>query len=319
MSINNDEILTGEGVSEETTPAEETAEVVTEYVIAEEGTSTLDVEAQDIEDEMSRYGVTASEEEVDDETEEELKPVKKPLIQKTIIIATIAFLVTAILVSSVVLVYNAFFKPGINGAYVLAEAPDSGTYFVFDRDGNVSMDGGGIRYFGTYEMEKMDGIDVITSDFYFIASYGGQAQVTYSDNKQIMTLTFPAGALEFVKTKLPKHEIEPENITHVSADELGLTEFNVDKGIVGTWKEEMYGTYTFNADGTGSYLSDYTFSEYMGYGLGMEYNFKYTVYEDEILITLDYYGGQKEDGTFRYYLDKNNLVLDGVGYAKVEK
>lgn len=319
MSINNDEILTGEGVSEETTNAEEVTEAVTEDVTAEEKESTLDVDEQDIEDEMSRYGVTSADDEAATEQEDDLKPVKKPFIQKPIIIATVAFLVTAILVSSVVLVYNAFFKPGINGAYVLSDAPDSGTYFVFDRDGNVSMDGGGVRYFGTYTMEKVDGVDVITSDFYFIASYGGQAQVTYSDNKEVMTLTFAAGALEFVKTKLPEHEIEPENITHASADELGITELNVVDGVVGSWNEELYGTYTFNSDGTGSYLSDYTFSEYMGYGLGMEYKFKYTIYEDNILITLDYYGGQKEDGTFSYYLDKGNLVLDGVGYAKVEK
>ena len=51
----------------------------------------------------------------------------------------------------------------------------------------------------------------------------------------------------------------------------------------------------------------------------MVYNFKYTVYEDEILITLDYYGGQKEDGSFTFYLDKGNLVLNGVGYTKVDK
>ncbi len=319
MSINNEDIFTGEAVSEETTTAEETTEVVSEDVVTDDTVSTLDVAQQDIEDEMIRYGVVPNDEEVIEEDEAGTSSVKKPFVQKPIIIATVAFLITAILVSSVVLVYNAFFKPGINGAYVLAEAPDSGTYFVFDKDGNVSMNGGGIRYFGTYEMEKIDGVDVIKSDFYFIASYGGQATVTYSDNKQVMTMTFAAGALEFIKTKLPEHEIEPENITHASADELGITELNVVDGIVGTWKEEMYGTYTFNADGTGSYLSDYTFSEYMGYGLGMEYKFKYTVYEDEILITLDYYGGQKEDGLFHYYLDKGNLVLDGVGYAKVEK
>ncbi len=319
MNINNEEILTGESVSEETTAKEETTEVISEDVAADDTASTLDVTQQDIEEEMSRYGVNFSEEEVAKETEELLKPAKKAIVQKPIIIATIAFLVTAILVSSVVLVYNAFFKPCINGTFVLAEAPDSGTYFVFDKDGNVSMDGGGIRYFGTYETERVDGVDIITSDFYFIASYGGQAQVTYSDNKRIMTLTFPAGSLEFIKTKLPEHEVEPENITHASADELDISELNIVDGVVGTWTEEMYGTYTFNADGTGSYLSNYTFSEYMGYGLGMEYTFKYTVHEDEILITLDYYGGQKEDGTFHYYLDKGNLVLDGVGYTKVEK
>lgn len=305
MDINKDDILTDEVATEAET--DETA-------------STLDVTQEDIEEEMSRYGVIAEEEEsISDETEDAAPVKKKGLVQMPIIIATIAFLLTAIIVSGVILVYNGFFKPGINGAYVLAEAPDSGTYFVFDKDGNVSMDGGGIKYYGTYTMEKIDGVDVITSDFYFIASYGGQATVTYTDNKQTMSMAFPAGTLQFVKTNLPDHEIDPENITHASADELGITEANIVDGIVGTWNEEMYGTYTFNADGTGSYRSEYNFSEYMGYGLGMEYKFKYTVYEDKILITLDYYGGQKEDGTFTYYLDKGNLVLDGVGYAKVEK
>lgn len=315
MDINKDDILSDAEVSEETAVIEEVTEDTTE-----ETTSTLDVTQDDIDEEMSKYG--AYSEDADSEETvltEEQAPVKKAVVQKTIIIATVAILITAIILSSVVLVYDAFFKPGINGAYVLSEAPDSGTYFVFDKDGNVSMDGGGIRYFGTYEMQNVDGVDVITSDFYFIASYGGQAAVTYSDNKDVMYFAFPAGTLEFVKTKLPEHKIEPQNITHASADELGIKEPNIVDGILGTWTEEMYGTYTFNADGTGTYLSEYTFSEYMGYGLGMVYNFKYTVYEDEILITLDYYGGQKEDGSFTFYLDKGNLVLNGVGYTKVDK
>lgn len=324
MDINKDDILSGTEVSEETTVTEDVtesiAEDMTEEVVSEEVTSTLDVSQDDIDDEMSKYGAYSEDDASEDtETVEETVPVRKPVVQKTIIIATVAILVAAIVLSSVVLIYNAFFKPGISGAYVLSEAPDSGTYFVFDKDGNVSMDGGGIRYFGTYEMQNVNGVDVITSDFYFIASYGGQAAVTFSDNKQVMTLAFPAGTLEFVKTKLPELKVDPKNITHASADELGITEPNIVDGIVGTWTEEMYGTYTFNADGTGTYLSEYSFSEYMGYGLGMEYNFKYTVYEDEILITLDYYGGQKEDGSFAYYLDKGNLVLNGVGYTKVDK
>ncbi len=317
MDINKDDILTNEEVSEDTTPAEE---VVTEASEADETVSTLDVTQEDIDEEMSRYGVLPQEDSDEEEQTECTEPVKKKgIVQKPIIIAAVAFLITAILVSGVLLVYNAFFKPGISGAYVLADAPESGTYFVFDKDGNVSMDGGGIRYFGTYTMEKVDGADVISSDFYFIASYGGQGTVTYTDNKQTMSLAFPAGTLNFIKTKLPDHEVDPQNITHASADELGISEINIVDSIVGTWSEEMYGTYTFNADGTGTYLSEYSFSEYMGYGLGMEYKFKYTVYEDEILITLDYYGGQKEDGSFTYYLDKGNLVLNGVGYTRVDK
>lgn len=333
MDINKDDIIAEEGVSEDTTPAEEVTEAVADEVItdeavaetteeiAEDSVSTLGVTQEDVEEEMMRYGALPQEDEEEYTCEEQTEntvPEKKGVIQKPIIIAAVAILITAIIVGGVVLVYNAFFKPGINGTYVLAEAPDSGTYFVFDKDGNISMDGGGIRYFGTYTMEKVDGVDVITSDFYFIASYGGQATVTYTDNKDTMTLTFTVGSLEFIKTNLPDHEVDPQNITHASADELGITELNVVDGIVGTWSEELYGTYTFNADGTGSYLSEYSYSDYMGYGLGMEYKFKYTVYEDEIFITLDYYGGQTEDGTFTYYLDQGNLVLNGVGYTKAE-
>ena len=318
MDINKDDILNENVVSEEIT--EETMPVEDNAEDTEDSASTLEVDQKDIDEEMSRYGMLPQEnEDSTEETEYTAPAQKKGLVQKPIIIATVALLITSILVSGIVLIYTAFFKPGINGAYVLAEAPDSGTYFVFDRDGNVSMDGGGIRYFGTYTMEKVDGVDVITSDFYFIASYGGQATVTYADNKNTLILGFPMGELQFIKTKLPEHKVEPQNITHASADELGITELNVVDGIVGTWTEEMYGTYTFNADGTGTYLSEYTFSEYMGYGLGMEYQFKYTVHEDEILITLDYYGGQKEDGVYTYFLDKGNLVLNGVGYTKVDK
>lgn len=279
---------------------------------------TIEVSQEDIREEMLRYGAVPTEETQDSAESCEEECGKKCPIQKPIIIALIAVLVTAALVCGTLLVYNAFFKPGISGAWVPADSPDAGTYFVFDRDGNISMDGGNICYFGTYTMDKNDaGENVMKTDFYLFSYYGGEATISYSEDKNTMTLSFAAGDITFNKAELPELEIDPENITHASADEYGITTRTVDNGIIGSWSEELYGTYTFNEDGTGSYYSEYSYSDYYGYGYGVTYDFKYTVYEDKILITIDYHAGVSEDGTIGYYLDGDSLVLDGMGFTKV--
>ncbi|MBQ4105435.1 MAG: hypothetical protein IJC86_03500 [Clostridia bacterium] len=325
MDINENDKKIGTDVPEETS-ADAATEVVAEETTAEEttseeNTSTIEVSQEDIDEELMRYGaLTEDVEETaeSEETSEEETLKKKCPVQKPIIISAVAILLTAVVVMATIFIYNGFFKPGISGVWELEEAVGSGTYFVFDKKGNISMDGGGIEYFGTYTMGKNEaGEKVINTDFYILAYYGGEAVVTYSADRQTMTFTFESGSINFVKSELPEFEIDPSVITHASADELSIDEVNIDDAIIGSWSEEMYGTYTFNEDGTGSYLSEYSYSDYYGYGFGMRYNFKYTVYEDEILITLDYYTGDSEDGYFTYGVDGDNLVLNGMGYAKV--
>ena len=46
--------------------------------------------------------------------------------------------------------------------------------------------------------------------------------------------------------------------------------------------------------------------------------FKYTVGDGKIYMGVDYFTGETNDGVMNYYLDGKNLVIDGVGYAKVE-
>ncbi len=302
-----------DNMNTEDTSSENISEEVTEE------TSTLDVSQEDIDEEMLRYGAVPSDDTDTDDTceESENEGTKKPLIQKPIIIAFMAILITAVLVLGAFQIYNVFFRPGISGAWVLADNQDSGTYFVFDREGNISMDGGNISYFGYYTMEKNEaGQDVFKTEFAQIAyNCGTEAVVTYSSDRKTMTLSFGAGDLTFVKAKLPKMSISPENITHASADELGATSLNIDNNILGSWSEELYGTYTFNKDGTGSYYSEYT-TDYYGCGQGTEYEFKYTISDDMILITIDYHTGYSEDGTFGYYMDNGSLILNGIKFTK---
>lgn len=282
-------------------------------------------------------------------------PVKKAKTKVVlpIIIAAAAFVAVAVLVFGGVFVYNAFFGTSLKGVWVEEGYENSGIYFDFDGNGNVYLRGGGITYFGTYETagydvdkdselpeiitkisekETLSGkVNVLKTDFYMFGVYGGE--YVYStgneDGKNTVTMKFldTSGAVsqwKFSEARLPDFSMDPEKITNASADEAGVTSLKTDKNIIGTWSEADYGTYTFYEDGTGSYKTDYQIDQSyqlfygvtMGYGVDL--SFKYTVNDGKIYMTVDYYTGDANDGVMTYYLDGKNLVIDGVGYAKVE-
>lgn len=280
-------------------------------------------------------------------------PKKKCKVVTPVIIAAVAFALVAAVVFGGVWVYKAFFGTDLKGVWMEQGYEDSGIYFEFDGNGNVYLKGGGISYFGTYEtatydvdkdidlpeiitnisaLEPLSGkVNVLKTDFYMFGMYGGQYIYTMGNEngEKSVSLKFidTTGAVSewnFTKAKLPEFTMDPTVITNASADEAGITTLQTDKNIIGTWSEADYGTYTFYEDGTAEYKTKYqidqTYSMFYGItmGYGVDLNFKYTVGDGKIYMSVDYYTGESNDGVMTYYLDGNNLVIDGVGYAKVQ-
>lgn len=284
--------------------------------------------------------------------EPETAPKKKCLVVTPIIIAFVAFVLVVAIVFGGITIYKSAFKAdnGIVGAWIEEGTEDAGIYFVFDEDGNVEMNGGGISYYGTYAVDACDlsgkdvpenvekiadeaglkgTVNVLSSEFYIFGMCGSKLvyEIDKEEDNKVINFKYldTAGAVsdvKFVKTELPEFKINPEDITNASADEAGVTALNTDSNIIGTWSEKDYGTYTFNADGTGNYRTNYQVNQmyqlYYGVtlGYGVDIDFKYTVDNGKLYMTIDYFTGQHQDDVLTYMLDGNHLVLNGVGYAK---
>ncbi len=346
--------VTPEEVTEEITEVEEVVEETTEANVTEEVTEAVDENPECTCTDYSCADCKNSE--ICEEAvsfEEQQVPKKKANIVAPIIIAAIAFAMVAVIVFGGIWLYNAFFGTSLKGVWVEEGYDDSGIYFDFDGDGNVYLRGGGISYYGTYETATYDvnkdtelpeiiekisetealtgKVNVLKSDFYMFGMYGGEYVYSFEnkDGVKAVNLKFvdSTGAVSnwtFTKTKLPEFSMDPTVITNASADEAGIKTLEIDKNIIGTWSEADYGTYTFYDDGTANYKTKYqidqTYQMFYGItmGYGVDLDFKYTVGDGKIYMGVDYYTGETNDGIMSYYLDGKNLVIDGVGYAKVE-
>lgn len=278
----------------------------------------------------------------------------KRSIMTPIIIAAVALVAVAAIVFGSLTIYKLFFSSGISGVWVEKGFEDSGVYFEFDDEGNAYLRGGGISYFGNYEIKKVNlssdevsdsvksladaeslsgDVNVLKSDFYILGLYGGEYVYTMGTEDGVKTLTLKymdatQGAVAewvFVEAELPAIKIDPNTVTNASADEAGIKTLQIDDNIIGSWNEADYGTYTFYADGTGNYKTNYqidqTYTMFYGVtmGYGIDLNFKYTVGDGVVYMTVEYFSGEAQHGTMNYFLDGTNLVIDGVGYAKTEQ
>ncbi len=357
MDINKENENFASKEAEEVIPATPESEEISTQQITREGTetpvqedvdcSTLSVDTEDIDRELTRYGLIDGEEMQAEDTESfaDDTPVQsKCPVQKPIIIAAVAFLLTAVIVLGTIFVYKAFTKPAFIGSWSQSGEHNGSMYLTFEEDGIVSLDMGGFERYGTYTAERVEGYDVINTEFYELALISKKIVATYSEDKNTMNLYFlyegadlstldlktmplesvAMGSIEFVKNSAPQFKVDPAEITHASADELGITSLEVDEDILGSWQLEIMGaqgkyeTYTFNADGTGSRVTDYVYYETYGCGLGEDGTFKYTVFDGKILLTYDYYDGTTQDIEIDYSLNKGDLVLNGTGYEAVK-
>ncbi len=337
--------------AEETTEAETSAEITEEIAEAE----TLCEESAENTEECCSCGCCES---ICDMPENEAFAVEAPVkpkrsIMTPIIIAAVALVAVAAVVFGGLTIYKAFFGNDIDGVWVEKGYEDSGVYFEFD-EGNAYLRGGGISYYGTYETksvdlgageelseslqslvdaEKLTGkINVLKSDFYVLGLYGSEYVYTLDtvDGTKTITLKYmdaqsgSAAEWVFVKAELPDFKLNAAEFKSASADEAGVKPMSLDKNIVGTWSEADYGTYTFYDDGTANYKTNYqidqTYAMFYGVtmGYGVDLDFTYTVGDGVIYMSVGYFAGENQSGTMTYYLDGNNLVLDGVGYAKVK-
>ncbi|MBQ4568863.1 MAG: hypothetical protein IJA62_02195 [Ruminococcus sp.] len=334
---------TEENTSLNTETEAETAQPAEEEVFA----STLSVDAEDIDRELSRYGISDSEEFQPEEEEmfaDELPKSGKCPVQKPIIIAAVAFLLTAAIVLGTMFVYKAFTKPALIGSWSQAGDYSGSMFLSFEEDGTVSLDMGGIERYGSYTTEKVQGYDVIHTEFYELALISKELVASYSEDKKVMNLYFlyegtdlsaldlkttpldtvAMGNIQFNKGEKPALDLNPADITHASADEFGVTELKTDDAILGSWQIEIMGaegkfeTYTFNADGTGTHTADYVYYETYGCGLGEILKFKYTVSDGKIFMTNNFYDGSSADQILEYTTDKGNLIINGAGYEAVK-
>lgn len=313
MDTENKEILTEENTTEE---------------LSEKANTTLDVDTADIDAELQRYGVD-TESEAEAEVEEPQK--KKPfIIQTPVIIAAICFALVAVISLGGIGVYNLFFRKGVDGVWQSDVFAD-GVYFVFDKEGNVAIDAGGMKYEGTYTFEESeDGTYTVKSDLFYVFQLYTDHTVTFGEGKKSMTWSNAYYTINFTKSKLPDYKIDAETITHASADEMGITTFKTDDALVGKWTEQLdessiqmgypQRTLVFEKDGTGS--ERYHFDLTLSYGF--EYyavsNFKYTVHDGSVYITSELYSGDKMDSVIEgYSINGNTLITPDGKYTKADK
>ncbi len=356
MDINKDnENFTTNDAEELTTADCEPEEVNTQQDTAEEihfaddecAQSTLSVDMEDIDRELIRYGISDSEEMQPEEEEtftDELPKKSKCLVQKPIIIAAVAFLLAAAIVLGTMFMYKVFTKPAFLGSWSQAGDYSGSMFLNFEEDGTVSLDMGGIERYGNYTTEKVQGYDVIHTEFYELALISKELVATYSEDKNTMNLYFlyegadlsaidlktmpldtvAMGNIQFHRGEKPALDLNPADITHASADEFGVTKLETDEEILGSWQVEIMGaegkfeTYTFNADGTGTHTADYVYYETYGCGLGEILKFKYTVSDGKIFMTNNFYDGSSADQILEYTMDKGNLIINGTGYKAVK-
>ena len=259
------------------------------------------------------------------------------VIQKPILVAITAFVLTALIIFSSVFVYNITKKDEphpIIGAWVFAENPDSGVYIIFDEDGYVYYSIGSVKYYGTYSVstveveptEKNEGYtyEALKSNFDMFSQAAADVELSFNEECDKMTIKLLTKTYEFIKVDMPELKLEPQKVTHASADELEATAFATDKDIIGTWKLDMDGSgtlyeyYTFNEDGTCLYRTDYI--DYYKYGLNVEY--KYTVKDGNLLFTYMRYDGTTVDEFVKYRIDNGKFVLSNndveLAYERVE-
>lgn len=271
---------------------------------------------------------------------------KTVVIQKPVIITAICFLVTALIVIGTVLIYTALTKPklvlkdGKDGTvyawqlieYAGEDFSAKHMYARFLDDTNIEFYVNGDRYYGKYSLEETEeGEQIFKTDFYAFYSFGimatDESVLTQDKEEDTMTITCGDILMKFKKNELPQISLDPENITHASADEVSLTELCIDENLLGSWEEMVDENYiqmgyiptkiTFGSDGICKMGYDYFYSETYGYGFGMEISYKYTVKDNIIYLTTEKYNGETVDNTITYGMNRGNLILNGVGFEKV--
>lgn len=271
-------------------------------------------------------------EEISEEVEEESSSQKKTFpIQKSVFIAIIAFVLTAVIAFGSFFVYDIIEKNKekltVVGVWAPAEDVDSGYYYIFEDDGAFSVNIGGQVLSGTYTTEdyssenasgESEEYQVITITPCVFSDYESQAKIILSEDKNTLSLEFSyTGSVNLVRTELPEYKLDGSKITHASADEVGLDSFYADDEIIGSWSMSDYTgveeIYTLYADGTGEATD-----KFVDGGYSITTYFKYTTKDGKIYLSIELFNGSTSDGELEYYMDNGKLILNNLAYEAVK-
>lgn len=334
MDINNDKenINESEEIVEAALQEEETTALVNE-----DATDTSDAkevgfeidEALTAEEESEEF--EEFEETPEDYANDNVVGEKTFPIQKSVFIALIAFVLTAVIAFGSFLVYDIIEKnkeeAGVVGVWAPAEAADSGYYYIFEDDGSFNVNIGGQILSGTYITEdyssenasgELEEYQVITITPCVFSDYETQAKIILGEDQNTLTLEFSyTGNINLVRTELPEYKLDGSKITHASADEVGLDSLNIDNEIIGSWSMSDYTgveeIYTLYADGTGEATD-----EFVDGGYSITTYFKYTTKDGKIYLSIELFNGSTSDGELEYYMDNGKLILNNLAYEAVK-
>ena len=166
-------------------------------------------------------------------------------------------------------------------------------YYIFTEDCKVQIVRGTVYFEGnvTYGIDT-DGNRIYFSDFYYMA---GELNYTVSGDKVVfMNEDGEQRVMDRADYKAPELKV--------------YEDFNAENPLVGTWYNEQYqDSYTFNADGTATYLLNNTERSYVSH---IDYTYKEA--DGYLYLTYDAGEGVQEDiSTYTINLDTLNINGEG--------
>ena len=289
--------------------------------------------AEEVVEETETCEEAVTEETVEETTDDELseEPVSKPVKSKrvlnfSIIIAIIVFVGALVVFGATSLTKAIFFDNSVVGSWIVdpeyvkenTEANggtveetkfEQNTFVIFTNEyveggeeNNVKvakLKVGTAEYIGQYiANDNEDGTKtIIVSTYYFSGNF---TQSKLSGNmftgKELELKDDNNNALPLVSAALP-------DITVAVPDD-----FKVNDKLVGEWTDGEYGyVFTFNADGT-------AFVD-----LGGAAKIEGTYSFDDKNITIHYIQTDELDEVYTYAFDEETLIINGLGFTKVEK
>ena len=163
--------------------------------------------------------------------------------------------------------------------------------YIFTEDSEVKVVSGSISFEGEASFKKnSDGKGTYLSNFYYMA---GELSYTIEGDK----VTFDDG--EGTTQTLKKAEYTAPEIKKYD-------EFNSKNPLIGTWANEEYSdSYTFNSDGTATYVMDFGDLEYVS-----KIDYTYTEKDGKVYFTFDSGEGLQEISSV-YTINGDTLLFDG--------
>ncbi len=282
--------------------------------ITSESEIATDEQTEEILDNSAK---TAFEEELselngEDETAvtEKTVPKKKFPVQVPIIIAAVIVACVAL----AFLVLKCFFNTSIIGTWTIendtATSDEAGedtvlTYYIFDKDGTVSLSYGTMSYMGTYSVSTDD--DGNKSVEMYIPYAYLQATFDYNVSGNLFTgrkLVFSYDDTQNGETQTYKFKEAKRIMPELKAAD----DFKADDALVGEWNyyDGYYDySYTFNSNGTVNINQNDM--------IVIEGTYKLS--DDKITVT--YYADDEYTQDLEYSVDGDTLVIQGMQYFKV--